>query len=161
MPLELPPKPEAIHPLLNKDNRQSKCIERIKVILTTCKEMGTGSRQRISRTPSGAPPCQVTEAFTPQVLDTVSTTRRDSHLPPPSRGVCHTSNRFLLCNQMSTRERREGCGRNTHLSRNRLPLCSIPVPADGKTRAPSGRRCDSTVAMRLYTRSSHPLSIDR
>ena len=73
--------------------------------------MGTGSRQRISRTPSGAPPCQVTEAFTPQVLDTVSTTRRDSHLPPPSRGVCHTSNRFLLCNQMSTRERREGCSR--------------------------------------------------
>ena len=106
--------------------------------------MGTGSRQRISRTPSGAPPCQVTEAFTPQVLDTVSTTRRDSHLPPPSRGyatLAIDSCYVIKC-------QRENVGKmlkNTHLSRNRLPLCSIPVPADGKTRTPSGRRCAFTL----------------
>ena len=73
--------------------------------------MGTGSRQRISRTPSGAPPCQVARGF--HAPSTRHSEHHSERLPPTSsvERVCHTSNRFLLCNQMSTRERRERCSR--------------------------------------------------
>ena len=87
MPLELPPKAEAVHPLLSTVTCMSKCVGRRQKIYSPIARRWTQGLDRGSPAPRVVRRrVKLLEASTPQVLDTVSTNRRDSHLPPPSSG---------------------------------------------------------------------------